>query len=105
MLVTTAIVVILVYESYSFFRHVPVSTFLTDTMWTPLFAEPRYGILPLLCGTLLSTAVALVVAVPLGLTVAIYLSEFAPPRSRKPSSRSSRSWAASPRSSTATSRC
>jgi phosphate transport system permease protein len=78
-LVTTAIVVILVYESYSFFQHVPVSTFLTDTMWTPLFAEPRYGILPLLCGTLLSTAVALVVAVPLGLTVAIYLSEFAPP--------------------------
>jgi phosphate transport system permease protein len=82
-LVTTAIMVILVYESYSFFQHVPVSTFLTDTMWTPLFAEPRYGILPLLCGTLLSTAVGLVVAVPLGLTVAIYLSEFAPPRVRE----------------------
>jgi phosphate transport system permease protein len=82
-LVTTAIVVILVYESYSFFRHVPVSAFLTDTMWTPLFAEPRYGILPLLCGTLLSTAVGLVVAVPLGLTVAIYLSEFSPPRVRE----------------------
>jgi phosphate transport system permease protein len=82
-LVTTAIMVILVYESYSFFQHVPVATFLTDTMWTPLFAEPRYGILPLLCGTLLSTAVGLVVAVPLGLTVAIYLSEFAPPRVRE----------------------
>ena len=82
-LVTTAIVVILVYESYSFFQHVPVSAFLTDTMWTPLFADPRYGILPLLCGTLLSTAVALVVAVPLGLTVAIYLSEFSPPRFRE----------------------
>jgi phosphate transport system permease protein len=82
-LVTTAIVVILVYESYSFFRRVPVSAFLTDTMWTPLFAEPRYGILPLLCGTLLSTAVGLVVAVPLGLTVAIYLSEFASPRVRE----------------------
>ena len=82
-LVTTAIMVILVYESYSFFQHVPVSTFLTDTMWTPLFAEPRYGILPLLCGTLLSTAVGLVVAIPLGLTVAIYLSEFAPPRVRE----------------------
>jgi phosphate transport system permease protein len=82
-LVTTAIVVILVYESYSFFRRVPVSAFLTDTMWTPLFAEPRYGILPLLCGTLLSTAVGLVVAVPLGLTVAIHLSEFASPRVRE----------------------
>jgi phosphate transport system permease protein len=82
-LVTTAIVVILVYESYSFFQHVPVSAFLTDTMWTPLFANPRYGILPLLCGTLLSTAVGLVVAIPLGLTIAIYLSEFSPPRVRE----------------------
>jgi phosphate transport system permease protein len=82
-LVTTAIVVILVYESYTFFSHVPIGTFLTDTMWTPLFEQPRYGILPLLCGTLLSTAVALVVAVPLGLVVAIYLSEFAPPRLRE----------------------
>jgi phosphate transport system permease protein len=77
-LVTTAIVVILVYESYGFFSHVPIGTFLTDTMWTPLFEQPRYGILPLLCGTLLSTAVALAVAIPLGLVVAIYLSEFAP---------------------------
>ena len=82
-LVTTAIVVILVYESYTFFRHVPISLFLTDTMWTPLFEQPRYGILPLLCGTLLSTAVALIVAIPLGLVVAIYLSEFAPPHVRE----------------------
>lgn len=82
-LVTTAIIVILVYESLTFFAHVPVWTFLTDTMWTPLFAEPRFGILPLLCGTLLSTAVALVVAVPVGMTTAVYLSEFAPPRVRE----------------------
>jgi phosphate transport system permease protein len=82
-LVTTAIVVILVYESYTFFTHVPLGLFLTDTMWTPLFEQPRYGILPLLCGTLLSTAVALVVAIPLGLVVAIYLSEFAPSRVRE----------------------
>jgi phosphate transport system permease protein len=82
-LVTTAIVVILVYESYTFFQHVPISLFLTDTMWTPLFEQPRYGILPLLCGTLLSTAVALIVAIPLGLVVAIYLSEFAHPRMRE----------------------
>jgi phosphate transport system permease protein len=82
-LVTTAIMVILLYESYTFFQHVPVSIFLTDTMWTPLFADPRYGILPLLCGTLLSTTVALVVAVPLGLIVSIYLSEFAHPHFRE----------------------
>jgi phosphate transport system permease protein len=77
-LVTTAIVAILLYESYGFFQHVSVAAFLTDTMWTPLFAEPRYGILPLLSGTLLSTAVGLVVAIPLGMIISIYLSEFAP---------------------------
>jgi phosphate transport system permease protein len=77
-LVTTAIVAILLYESYGFFQHVSVAAFLTDTMWTPLFNEPRYGILPLLSGTLLSTAVGLVVAIPLGMIISIYLSEFAP---------------------------
>jgi phosphate transport system permease protein len=52
--------------------------FLTDTQWTPLFADTHYGILPLLSGTLVSTAVALLVAIPLGTIIAIYLSEFAP---------------------------
>jgi phosphate transport system permease protein len=75
--ITVAIVGVLVYESYGFFRQVPIATFLTDTMWTPLFAEPRYGILPLLNGTFLTTLVALCVAGPLGLTAAVYLSEFA----------------------------
>ncbi len=82
-LVTTAIACILVYESWAFFRHVPLVDFLTDTVWTPLFAEPRYGILPLLTGTLLSAFVGLAVAIPLGLTIAIYLSEFASPRLRE----------------------
>jgi phosphate transport system permease protein len=82
-LVTIGIVGTLVYESASFFRQVPLVKFLTDTVWTPLFDNPRYGILPLLAGTLLSTLVALAVAVPLGLTVAIYLSEFAHPRLRE----------------------
>jgi phosphate transport system permease protein len=81
--ITVAIVGVLVYESYGFFRQVPITTFLTDTMWTPLFAEPRYGILPLLNGTFLSTAVALCVAGPLGLTAAVYLSEFASPGVRE----------------------
>lgn len=81
--VTIAIVAVLVYESWNFFGHVPISLFLTDTVWTPLFDNPRYGILPLLNGTLLSTFVALCVAGPLGLTAAIYLSEFASPRARE----------------------
>lgn len=81
--ITLAILGVLLYESYAFFSVVPVVTFLTDTMWTPLFAEPRYGILPLLNGTLLSTVVALSVAGPLGLLAAIYLSEFASPRFRE----------------------
>ena len=82
-LVTVGIVGVLVVESWAFFSHVPLSTFLTDTMWTPLFSEPRYGILPLLSGTLLSTFVGLCVAAPLGLTAAIYLSEFASPGFRE----------------------
>jgi phosphate transport system permease protein len=82
-LVTLGIVGVLVFESWGFFTHVPVANFLTDTMWTPLFDNPRYGILPLLSGTFLSTMVALCVAAPLGLTAAIYLSEFATPRVRE----------------------
>ncbi|BCX16891.1 MAG: phosphate transport system permease protein [Geminicoccaceae bacterium] len=81
--VTTAIVVVLVTESAGFFTRVSIVDFLTDTMWTPLFAEPRYGILPLLCGTLLAAGVALLVAIPLGLLVAVYLSEFAPTKVRE----------------------
>jgi phosphate transport system permease protein len=75
---TLGIVVILVVESAIFFRTVPLLDFLTDTQWTPLFADAHYGILPLLSGTLVSSAVALMVAVPLGTIIAIYLSEFAP---------------------------
>ena len=75
--ITVSIVAVLIYESYGFFQAVPLTDFLTDTVWTPLFANPRYGILPLLSGTLLSTVVALSVAGPLGLVAAVYLSEFA----------------------------
>ncbi len=82
-LVTIGIVATLVIESAAFFRHVSLLAFLTDTVWTPLFADPRYGVLPLLTGTLLSTIVALTVAAPLGLAVALWLSEFASPRTRE----------------------
>lgn len=75
-LTTIGIVWILIFESYHFFEHVPVWDFLTDTMWTPLFSTPRYGILPLLLGTVTTSLVALAVAVPLGTVIAIYISEF-----------------------------
>jgi phosphate transport system permease protein len=75
---TVAIVAILLIESAAFFEHVTLKEFLTDTMWTPLFADAHYGIMPLVAGTLTTTMVALVVAVPVGTVIAIYLSEFAP---------------------------
>ncbi len=82
-LITLGIVVTLVYESAAFFGHVSLREFLTDTLWTPLFAVPRFGILPLVAGTLVTTGVALAVALPIGTIVAIYLSEFAPPKLRE----------------------
>ncbi len=80
---TLAIVIVLVVESLPFFRVVSIVDFLTDTMWIPLFAEPRYGILPLVAGTLVTTLVALAVAIPCGTIIAIYLSEFAPYKLRE----------------------
>jgi len=75
---TVAIVYVLIKESVVFFQHVPLAEFLTDTQWTPLFDDAHFGILVLLSGTLTSSAVALAIAIPLGTTIAIYLSEFAP---------------------------
>jgi phosphate transport system permease protein len=75
---TIGIVVILLKESLIFFQQVSLWDFLTDTQWTPLFSDAHYGIMPLLSGTLVSSTVALLVAIPLGTIIAIYLSEFAP---------------------------
>ena len=80
---TIAIVAILVWESVLFFRTVPLIDFLTDTQWTPLFDDAHFGIIALLSGTLTTTVVALLVAIPLGTILAIYLSEFAPFRLRE----------------------
>ena len=80
---TLAIVAILVWESIIFFRTVPLLDFLTDTQWTPLFDDAHFGIMALLSGTLTTTMVALLVAIPLGTILAIYLSEFAPFRVRE----------------------
>jgi len=81
--ITMAIVATLLIESASFFAHVSIIDFLTDTQWTPLFENPRYGILPLVAGTLTTSFIALLVAIPLGTITAIYLSEFARPRVRE----------------------
>ena len=81
--ITAGIVVILVTESIPFFETVSIREFLTDPLWTPLFADAHYGILPLVTGTLVTSIVALLVAIPLGTVVAIYLSEYAPHRVRE----------------------
>lgn len=82
-LVTIGIVGVLLGEAATFFETVSVVEFLTDTEWTPLFDTKRFGILPLLSGTLLTSGIAMVVAVPLGLLAAIYLSELATERVRR----------------------
>lgn len=82
-MITLSIVGILLYESTAFFREIPIFDFLTGTEWMPLFADPKFGILPLVSGTLLTTAIALSVALPLGLIVAVYLSEYAHHRLRE----------------------
>ena len=76
--ITLSIVFILFYEGSGFFRDVSIWEFLTGTQWTPLFAQPKFGILPLVSGTLLVTGIAVLVALPVGLIVAVYLSEYAP---------------------------
>lgn len=80
---TLGIVVVLVVETMGFFREVSIARFLGDTQWTPLFADQHFGIWPLLCGTVLTTVIAMLVALPVGLLVAVYLSEFAPPTVRR----------------------
>jgi len=76
-LTTVGIVAVLVTESIGFFREVPILEFLTGTRWSPLFADQHFGILPLLNGTLLIAFGAMLIALPVGLTSAIYLSEYA----------------------------
>src|SRR5215207_3624527 len=83
LLTTTGIVYALVKETIVFFGEVGIGEFLFGTKWTPLFEPASFGVLPLVGGTFATTAIALVVAVPLGLGAAIYLSEYARPRVRK----------------------
>lgn len=81
--ITLAIVGTLVYEASTFFTHVSLWDFLTDTQWTPLFSDAHYGIMPLVAGTLVTTMVALCVAIPVGTLSAIWLSEYCKPGLRE----------------------
>ena len=82
-LTTIGIIWVLISESWGFFAEVPLSDFLFDTQWTPLFSEKHYGIIPLLAGTFLTTFIAIIVALPMGLVIAVYLSEYAHKSFRK----------------------
>lgn len=82
-LTTIGIILVLFSESFSFFQEVSLIDFFTDTQWTPLFTQKHFGIMPLLVGTLLTTAIAIATALPIGLTIAIYLSEYADKKFRK----------------------
>jgi phosphate transport system permease protein len=82
-LVTVGIVYVLLHDSILFFQQVSIIDFLTDTQWTPVFEDAHFGIMPLVSGTLMTTFIGLLVAVPAGTVLAIYLSEFAQPRLRE----------------------
>lgn len=79
-LTTLGIILVLGIESVKFFKEVSFVEFFTGTEWTPLFANKKFGILPLVSGTFLTTLIAILVALPLGLTIAIYLNEYAHPK-------------------------
>jgi len=82
-LTTIGIIIILVEQAWEFFREVPITDFLFGTKWTALFKTPEYGVLPLVAGTLWITAIAMLIAVPLGVMSAVYLSEYASPKIRE----------------------
>ena len=82
-LTTVGIVSVLLFEAIQFFQEVSPIEFLTGTRWTPLFASKHFGVLPLVTGTLLVAFLSMLVALPLGLLSAIYLSEYAPTRLRQ----------------------
>ena len=82
-LTTIGIIGVLLFETIAFFEEVSVFDFLTDTVWAPLSVNKRFGVLPLLSGTVLTSLIAMLMAVPLGILTAIFLSEYAPDRLRR----------------------
>jgi len=86
-IVTVGITLILIYESFAFFNAlakegVSWTQLFTETEWTPLFAPPKFGVIVIIMGTLMTTVIAMIVALPVGLMSAIFLSEYAPPKLR-----------------------
>jgi phosphate transport system permease protein len=82
-LVTAGIIFVLAFETVEFFREVSIVEFLFGTVWTPLFSDKHFGVLPLVSGTFLASAIAMLVALPAGLLTAVYLSEYAATRVRR----------------------
>lgn len=82
-LVTVGIVYVLISQSIPFFQHVSLWDFLTDTQWTPVFEDAHFGVMTLVSATVTVAGIALALAIPAGLMLAIYLSEFASPRVRE----------------------
>ncbi len=76
-LITAGILYVLLSDTIRFFREVSLVEFLTETEWTPVFSEKKFGVWPLVTGTLLTAGIASLISIPLGLIIAIYLSEFA----------------------------
>lgn len=76
--ITLGIAVVLFVETGHFFSQVSIGEFLFGTEWTPLFIEKHFGILPLLAGTVLVTAISMLIAIPAGILIAVFLSEYAP---------------------------
>ena len=83
MFTTVGIIGVLLFETIGFFKEVSIVEFLTGTEWTPLFVKKNFGVLPLVTGTALTSGIAILVAGPLGILTAIYLSEYAPARIRR----------------------
>lgn len=81
-LTTFGIVAVLIFETLEFFREVPMLDFLFGREWTPLFEPKSFGVLPLISGTLLVAGIAVLIATPLGVVIAVYLAEYAPGRVR-----------------------
>lgn len=82
-LVTLGIIGVLLVETVAFFREVRITEFLFGTVWTPAFLHKEFGVLPLVAGTALTSAIAMAIALPAGLLIAIYLSEYAPAGARR----------------------
>lgn len=81
--ITASIIFSLIFNTIQFFHEVPFLDFITGTEWTPLFADAKYGILPLISGTLIVTIIAAIISLPFGVLSAIYLSQYAHPTLRK----------------------